>query len=82
MEMNNINLRYKGHVISVAQHVENGKETIQEIAILPDSGDMHIVRYKAVLPSLIAALQEIQDEIETNRIEHDRTDNQRHINTV
>lgn len=68
MEMNNINLRYKGHVISVAQHVENGKETIQEIAILPDSGDMHIVRYKAVLPSLIVALQEIQDEIDKGNI--------------
>ena len=68
MEMNNINLRYMGHTISVAQHVENGKATVQEVGILPASGDMYIVRYNAVLPSLIAALQEIQDEIDKGNI--------------
>ena len=68
MDMNNIYVRYMGHTISVAQHVENGKSVVQEIGILPASGDMHIVRYKAVLPSLIAALQEIQDEIDKGNI--------------
>lgn len=62
--MNNICVRYMGRTISVAQHVENGKAAIQEVAILPSGVDMHIVRYDAVLPSLIAALQEIQDEID------------------
>ena len=68
MDRNNIYVRYMGHVISVAQHVENGKATIQEVGILPARGDMHIVRYNAVLPSLIAALQEIQDEIDKGNI--------------
>lgn len=62
--MNNINVRYMGRTISIAQHVQNGKATVQEVGILPASADMHIVRYDAVLPSLIAALQEIQDEID------------------
>jgi len=53
-----------GREISIAQHVTNGRTDVQEIGILPASADMYIVRYDAVLPSLIAALQEIQDEIE------------------
>jgi len=62
--MNNIYVRYMGREISIAQHVTNGRTDVQEIGILPASADMYIVRYDAVLPSLIAALQEIQDEIE------------------
>ena len=62
--MNNIYVRYMGREISIAQHVTNGRTDIQEIGILPASADMHIVRYDAVLPSLIVALQEIQDEID------------------
>lgn len=61
---NNIYVRYMGREISIAQHVTNGRTDIQEIGILPASADMHIVRYDAVLPSLIVALQEIQDEID------------------
>lgn len=61
---NNIYVRYMGREISIAQHVTNGRTDAQEVGILPASADMHIVRYDAVLPSLIAALQEIQDEIE------------------
>ena len=62
--MNNIYVRYMGREISIAQHVTNGRTDVQEIGILPASADMHIVRYDAVLPSLIVALQEIQDEID------------------
>ena len=62
--MNNIYVRYMGREISIAQHVTNGRTDVQEVGILPASADMYIVRYDAVLPSLIAALQEIQDEIE------------------
>ena len=62
--MNNIYVRYMGREISIAQHVVNGRTAVQEVGILPAGVDMHIVRYDAVLPSLIAALQEIQDEIE------------------
>ena len=62
--MNNIYVRYMGREISIAQHITNGRTDVQEVGILPASADMHIVRYDAVLPSLIAALQEIQDEIE------------------
>ena len=61
---NNIYVRYMGREISIAQHVTNGRTDIQEIGILPASADMHIVRYEAVLPSLIVALQEIQNEID------------------
>ena len=61
---NNIYVRYMGREISIAQHVTNGQTDVQEIGILPASADMHIVRYDAVLPSLITALQEIQNEIE------------------
>jgi len=53
-----------GREISIAQHVSNGRTDVQEVGILPAGVDMHIVRYDAVLPSLINALQEIQDEIE------------------
>ena len=62
--MNNIYVRYMGREISIARHVHSGQTVVQEIGILPSGVDMHIVRYDAVLPSLIAALQEIQDEIE------------------
>ena len=62
--MNNIYVRYLGREISIAQHVHSGHTEVQEIGILPSGVDMHIVKYDAVLPSLIAALQEIQDEIE------------------
>ena len=62
--MNNIRVRYMGREISIAQHVHSGQTVVQEVGILPSGVDMHIVRYDAVLPSLIAALQEIQDEIE------------------
>ena len=62
--MNNIYVRYMGREISIAQHVSNGRTDVQEVGILPASADMRIVRYDAVLPSLIAALQEIQDEID------------------
>jgi hypothetical protein len=62
--MNNIYVRYMGREISIAQHVTNGRADVQEVGILPASADMHIVRYDAVLPSLIVALQEIQDEID------------------
>ena len=62
--MNNIYVRYMGREISIAQHVSNGRTDVQEVGILPAGCDMHIVRYDAVLPSLINALQEIQDEIE------------------
>jgi hypothetical protein len=62
--MNNIYVRYMGREISIAQHVSNGRTDVQEVGILPASSDMHIVRYDAVLPSLIVALQEIQDEID------------------
>ncbi len=62
--MNNIYVRYMGREISIAQHVHSGQTVVQEVGILPAGCDMHIVRYDAVLPSLIAALQEIQDEIE------------------
>ena len=62
--MNNIYVRYMGREISIAQHVINGQTDVQEIGILPASADMHIIRYDAVLPSLIVALQEIQDEID------------------
>ena len=62
--MNNIYVRYMGREISIAQHVVNGRTAVQEVGILPAGVDMHIVRYDAVLPSLIAALQEIQDEID------------------
>ena len=62
--MNNIYVRYLGREISIAQHVHSGHTIAQEIGILPSGVDMHIVRYDAILPSLIAALQEIQDEIE------------------
>ena len=61
---NNIYVRYMGREISIAQHVINGQTDVQEIGILPASADMHIIRYDAVLPSLIVALQEIQDEID------------------
>ena len=61
---NNIYVRYMGREISIAQHVTNGRTDVQEVGILPASADMHIVRYDAVLPSLIVALQEIQDEID------------------
>ena len=62
--MNNIYVRYMGREISIAQHVTNGRTDVQEVGILPASADMHIVRYDAVLPSLIVALQETQDEID------------------
>ena len=62
--MNNIYVRYMGREISIAQHISNGRTDVQEVGILPASADMHIVRYDAVLPSLIVALQEIQDEID------------------
>ena len=62
--MNNIYVRYMGREISIAQHVSNGRTDVQEVGILPAGCDMHIVRYDAVLPSLITALQEIQNEIE------------------
>ena len=62
--MNNIYVRYMGREISIAQHVTNGRTDVQEVGILPASADMHIVRYDAVLPSLIVALPEIQDEID------------------
>jgi hypothetical protein len=62
--MNNIYVRYMGREISIAQHITNGQTDIQEVGVLPAGCDMHIVRYDAVLPSLIAALQEIQDEID------------------
>ena len=62
--MNNIYVRYMGREISIAQHVCNGRTDVQEVGVLPAGCDMHIVRYDAVLPSLINALQEIQDEIE------------------
>jgi hypothetical protein len=61
---NNIYVRYMGREISIAQHVTNGRTDVQEVGILPATADMYIVRYDAVLPSLIAALQEIQDEID------------------
>lgn len=64
MDMNNIYVRYMGREISIAQHISNGITSVQEVGILPASEDMHIVRYDAVLPSLIAALQEIRDEID------------------
>ena len=62
--MNNIYVRYMGREISIAQHVSNGRTDVQEVGILPAGCDMHTVRYDAVLPSLIVALQEIQDEID------------------
>ena len=62
--MNNIYVRYMGREISIAQHITNGRTDVQEVGVLPAGCDMHIVRYDAVLPSLIAALQEIQDEID------------------
>ena len=62
--MNNIYVRYMGREISIAQHVTNGRTDVQEVGILPASADMHIVRYDAVLPSLIVALQETPDEID------------------
>lgn len=62
--MNNIYVRYMGREISIAQHVSNGRTSVQEVGILPAGVDMHTVRYDAVLPSLITALQEIQNEIE------------------
>ena len=62
--INNIYVRYMGREISIAQHVVNGRTAVQEVGILPAGVDMHVIRYDAVLPSLITALQEIQDEIE------------------
>ena len=62
--MNNIYVRYMGREISIAQNISDGITSVQEVGILPASEDMHIVRYDAVLPSLIAALQEIRDEID------------------
>jgi len=68
MDLNNIYVRYMGHKISIAQHTSKGQTDVQEVGILPASADMHIVRYDAVLPSLIAALQEIRDEIDKGNI--------------
>jgi septation ring formation regulator EzrA len=65
---NNIYVRYMGHEISIAQHVSNGITSVQEVGILPASENMHIVRYDAVLPSLIAALEDIRDEIDKGNI--------------
>lgn len=62
--MNNIYVNYLGKEISIAQHIENGRTTVQEVGILPASHYMYITRYDANLPSLIAVLQEIQDEID------------------
>ena len=68
MDLNNIYVRYMGHKISIAQHTSNGQTDVQEVGILPASEDMHIVRYDAVLPSLIAALEDIRDEIDKGNI--------------
>ena len=70
--MNNIYVRYMDREISFAQHVVNGRTAVQEVGILPAGVDMHIVRYDAVLPSLIAALQEIRDEIDKAEIHQPR----------
>ena len=62
--LNNIYVKYMGREISLAQHIVDGRTAVQEVGVLPAGVDMHVVRYDAVLPSLIAALQEIQDEID------------------
>jgi len=60
--MNNIYVHYLGREISIAQHISNGITSVQEIADVSDLDNP--IRYDKTLPSLIAALQELQNEID------------------
>ena len=60
--MNNIYVYYLGREISIAQHISNGITSVQEIADVSDLDNP--IRYDKTLPSLIAALQELQNEID------------------
>jgi len=60
--MNNIYVHYLGREISIAQHISNGTTSVQEIADVSDLDNP--IRYDKTLPSLIAALQELQNEID------------------
>lgn len=60
--MNNIYVHYLGREISIAQHISNGITSVQEVADVSDLDNP--IRYDKTLPSLIAALQELQNEID------------------
>ena len=60
IDFNNILVRYMGRDISIAQHENKGVTVCQEVFV-----DDDIIRYDATLPSLIAVLERIRDEIDT-----------------
>lgn len=69
VDFNNINLRYRGYRISIAQHEQDGWTECQEIAFWPDDEDprnydMVIYRYGRALTSLMRTLQSVKEDID------------------
>jgi hypothetical protein len=69
VDFNNINLRYRGYKISIAQHKLDDWIETQEIAFWPEDKDprdcdMTIYHYGRTLTSLMRTLQSVREDID------------------
>ena len=73
VDFNNINLRYRGYKISIAQHTLDDWTETQEIAFWPEDKDIRdatqdaevvICHYGRALTSLIRNLQSVKEDID------------------
>ena len=65
MNMNNVILKHRGHMISIAQHKDrDGRNIIQEILVWGPRVDDEIVPFSANGPWLIEALKEAVEMID------------------
>ena len=69
IDFNNINLRYRGYKISVAQHTQGDWIDCQEVAFWPEDKDIKdvepvIYSYGRSLTSLMRTLQSVREDID------------------
>lgn len=65
MNMNNVVVKHKGHMISIAQHKDReGQNIVQEILVWGPNVNDHIIPFGSNGPWLVEALQEAMDIID------------------
>ena len=65
INMNNVILKHKGHMISIAQHKDReGRNIIQEILVWGPNVDDEIIHFSSNGPWLIEALKEAVEMID------------------
>ena len=66
MNMNNVLLKHKGHMISIAQHKDrDGRNIIQEILVWGPNVNDEIIPFSSNGPWLIEALKEAVEMIDS-----------------